>query len=410
MENEVAQTDPQEITLEMMVSEIGPAFDSALDTAGKIAASIKDDSSRDSAVGMAEQVKDKLDILSHDPKPERDDPGGLRERYYIPAYRHAEDIRALFDGRIKQGKAILKTIMSGVSEYNVRKEREARLARERAEAEARRQQEEADRKRREAEAAARRAKDAAEAEERRKKEAAAAEARRIQAEAEAKERADRETREAAARETARKIKEEEDARLRHAQEAHDVGNERKVETILDTQTPISPVLGSVQAQKDFETLKLESQQAEKATQEKVEAERKAQAEAEERRKVAEEEAADAKRASDEAAASAAAAAASAAATAVVTRPDPRTTAVIRYKWELDSDGTVEGDTKAFLLLARAVVDARAPLEYLFDPNHPEKFRPQAVNEDVQRLKGEFSCPGLKAYPQRDEQLRGRRGS
>jgi len=411
MENGVnpQEQEHQELTLEVMINDIGPAFDSALKTAAKIAASIVDDASKDSAIGMAEQVKAKLDTLTHEPDEEEGDPGGLRERYYVPAYRHAEDIRALFDGRIKEGRAIVKTIMAGVSEFNVKKEREARIARERAEAEARRIQEEADRKRREAEEAARKAKAAAEAEAKLKKDAEEAEARRVQAEKEAKERADREAREAAAKETARKIKEEEDGRLAHAQEAQDVGSGHKVGTILETQTPISPVLAGVQAQKDSETLRLESEQAEKATREKAELDRRASEEAEAKRKEAEDAADRAKADADAADAAAATAAAAAAATAIVTRPDSRTTAVSRFKWDLDSDGTVAGDKKAFMFLAKAVVEERAPIEYLFDPEHPEKFRPQAINEDVQRLREAFTCPGLKVYQQRDEQLRRRRG-
>ena len=74
-----------------------------------------------------------------------------------------------------------------------------------------------------------------------------------------------------------------------------------------------------------------------------------------------------------------------------------------------SDGSEEGDMAAFLTLARAVVDGkilsdgRPAVEYLgFDPKNPTKFRPAAINADVQTSKEKFSAPGIKAYPEARE--------
>lgn len=387
---------PEVVDLDVIRRDIGPAIDKALNEAHRIAAAVKDDTSRELAINAVERVQGHLDSLNR-----------WRKDFYEPKYRDAEEARENFDPRIKSGKAIVKTIMASVSEYNVRKEREARIARERAEAEARRQVEEAERAKQAAIDAERRAKEAIEAEKRRKAEAEEAERRRVAAEAEAKIRAEREAREAAAAETTRKIKEEEDARLRHAQEAKDVGNVGKVDAILEQPTPISPVLASPHVAPDLKTLALEQELAAKAAAEKAERERQEQeiADADLRKAKADAEAAKEAAAQAEAAAKMAQAAAS---MAVVTRPDPRTTSVTRWKWDLDSDGTLAGDRAAFMALAKAVVEGRAPVEYLgFDLDHPDKFRPTAVNADVQRLKERFVCPGLKAYAQQDEQLKRR---
>lgn len=390
---------PEVVDLEVIRSVIGPSIDRALDQAAKIAIDIKDDATRDLAVSAAEQLQDDaIDVLEK-----------LREEHYIPEYRRAEAIRELFDPRLKQARTAKKTMLGYVSDYNVKKKREADLARERAEAEARRLREELARKQRELEEAEARRKEAEAAEKRRQEEAAAAEARRVQAEKEAQERREREIREAAAAETARKLKEEEDARLRQAQLAQEVGNgAAKVDTILENATPISPVLAKPEQAKDQETLRLEAEQARKAADLKAEQERQAQAAAERQRQEAE---AEAERKRQEVAAAAAAvtsAAAAAASTMVATPVDSRTTTVVRYKWDLDSDGTEKGDIAAVLALLKAIVEGRAPITYCgFDPRHPEKFRPAQICEDVTVLKDRFACAGLKAYPQADEQLKRR---
>lgn len=390
---------PEVVDLEVIRTSIGPSIDKAIHHAAKIAVSITDDASREIAIDAVEKIKDDcLTVLEK-----------WRLEYYVPKYRDAEDAREVFDTRLKEAKAVVKTIMSHVSDYNVRKKREADLARERAEAEARRLREELERKQRELEDAERRAREAAEAEKRRVKEAEEAEARRIAAEAEAKIRAERTAREAAAAETARKLKEEEDARLKQAQLAEEVGNgAAKVDTILESATPISPVLAKPEQAKDLETLRLEQEQATRVAEEKVLRENTAAAEAEKKRQEAE---AEAQRKREELAAATAAAtsaAAAAAATSIATKEDSRTISVTRWKVDLDSDGTVDGDRAAVMTLLKAIVEGRAPIEAMgFDENHPEDFRPAWVTKQVTEKKDRFFCPGWKAYAQADEQLKRR---
>ena len=291
--NEEAQTvELREVTPEVIMKQIGPRIDDALSRAAQVAAAITDEQTRDVAITMAEEVQGQIDLLTHKPCPEDGDKGGWREQFYIPAYRLAESLRDFCDSRIKRGNAVKKTLLSGVSDFNVKKERAERIAREAREAEARRIQEEADRKKREAEEAVARAKAAAEAEARRKQEAEAAEVRRIQAEKEAKERAEREAREAAAKEVERKQREEEDHRLAHAQEAQDQGAGQRVDGILSNATAISPTLAAPQQSKSDESLRLENEQAKRLAQEK--ADKEAQEAAESRRKLDEAEAAAAK--------------------------------------------------------------------------------------------------------------------
>src|SRR3990167_707564 len=146
---------PEIVDLDVIRRDIGPAIDKALNEASRIASNVKDERTRELAISAVECVQGHLDSLAK-----------WRKDYYEPKYRDAEEARDNFDPRIKTGKAIVKTIMASVSEYNVRKEREARIAREKAEAEARRIAQEAERARQEAEAAESRAKEAAEAEER----------------------------------------------------------------------------------------------------------------------------------------------------------------------------------------------------------------------------------------------------
>lgn len=389
---------PEVIDPDVIKGDIGPAIDKFLDQvdAAKYAVSIKDEASRDQAVGVVKRLKEECaEPLEN-----------WREQFYVPVYRKAEETRELFDPRIKRAKAFIKTIMGYVADYNLKKEREEKLARERAEAEARRLQEEADRKRREAEEAERRRKEAEEAERRRQQEAKAAEERRLVAEKEAQERAEREAREAAAAETARKLKEEEEARLQHAQVADEQGaGAGKVDTILESQTPIAPVLAKPEQARDLEQMRLEQEQAARAAEEKVQQERKAAEEAEQQRRAAEEAARQAKDEADRAEAAARAAAA-AAVTTSVQKEDSLTTAVTTWKWDLDSDGTEAGDKAAVMELLKAIVAGHVPIEFMgFDPKRPQDFRPAAVTKAVTDSKDVFRCPGIRAYPQRDERLK-----
>jgi hypothetical protein len=384
------------VEAEVVAREIGPAIDSALSEAAKVAASVVDDASRERAVSLGVLVREKVAKAEE-----------WRECYYIPAYRAVKNLADFVDPKIKTGKGILKVLSSAISEYDIRKRREEQLEIERREAEARRKREEAERKIREAEEAEKRAREAEEAEKRRKQEAEEAERRRIQAEEDAKRRREEEARRLEQEERARKIKAEEDARLAHAQVADSVGaGEKKADAILETPTPISRVVASPQVSRDSESLGIESDLAKKAADEKAEAERIAAEESERRRIKAEEDA----RAAREAAATAAAAASAAEAAitsagVLARRPDERERTVVRWRWDLAGGGTRDGDRRAFLALVAAVHAGRAPVEYLgFDQNHPEKFRPAAINDDVQRLKSQFSCDGLRVFMQEDKQF------
>ena len=409
MNDETEAAEPREVTPEIIMKQIAPKIDEALAKAARVAAAIVDDETRDIAITMAEEVQDQvINVLTHKPDPDTGDKGGWREQFYIPARNLADSLMDFCDPKIKKAKVIKDTLLGGVSNYNNNKARKERIEREAREAEARRIAAEAERKRKEAEEAEARAKAAAEEEERRKKEAELAEQRRIQAEKEAQEKRDREAREAAARELERKQKEEEEHRLAHAQEAQNQGAPQKVDAILSNATPISPVLADPKKIQDEETLRLQQEQAQNLANEKAELEAREAAEAKRKREEAETAAAKAK-ADAAAAALESAAAQAAASSAIVTRPDPRTTSVTRWKWDLASDGTEEGDVAAFLLLAKNVVEGRAPVEYLgFDPKNPTKFRPQAINSDVTTRKEKFVCPGIKAYPEASEQLKARR--
>lgn len=395
---------PEVVNFEIIRTEIAPSVDKMLARADatvvRLAAGIKDDESMAMAVQEAERLRDDGEDMFKK----------WREEFYMDAwYRPGEEVREVFDSRLKRIAVNKKALLGHVADYKARKEREAKLARERAEAEARRQREEAERKQREAEEAERRAKQAAEDEKRRRAEAEAAEARRVLAEQEAQERAERSAREAAAAETQRKLKEEQDSRLEHAQVAHEEGNgPAKVDTILESATPIGPVLAKPEQAKDLETMRLENEKATRIAEEKLLRERQEAAEAERRREEAEAEAFRAREEADRAVAAATAAAAAAAATNIKKEDDTGTSGTVRWKWDLDSDGTEEGDIKAILALLKAIVERHAPITFIgYDPKHPEQFRPPQIQKDVTDLKDRFKCDGIRAYPQQDEQLKRR---
>lgn len=406
---------PEIIDFNVIRNEMAPEIDRIIThantTVAKLAVGIKDDETMALAVKEAEFLRDNgQDLLKK-----------WREEFYMEKwYRPGEEVRDFFDSRLKPIAAHMKTLLGHVSDYKGKKEREAKLARERAEAEARRQREEAERKQREAEEAERRAKEAAEAEKRRIKEAQEAEERRIQAEKELKERQEREARESAAKETQRKLKEEEDARMRHAEVAHEEGSgAAKVDTILESATPISPVLGGASAQvKDMETLRLERENATRVAEEKLLKEEAEKAAAEKRRKEAEAEAFRAREEATAATAAATAAAAAAAAASIPPKTESGTTGTVRWIWDLESDGSVDGDRNAIIAVLRGVVEALDgkmqlppgfdPLTFIgYDEKHPEDFRPSAITKRVTEDKDRFRWPGIRAYPQQDERLKRR---
>ena len=391
---------PEIVDMDAITTTLGPSIDQALARASKIAASIVDDMSREVAIDAVEKVQESVDILEQWRQKE------YHEKYYEPG----EEVRSQFDPRIKTGKAVKKLILASVSEYNYLMERKAKLAREAAAAEARRIQEAADLAQKEAEAAEARAKQAAVDEANRKKEAEAAEARRIQSEKDAEERRQREAREAAVAETKRKQDEETAARLAHAEKAEEVGNgDTKVTAILDSVTPISPVVAAPQQATDLEALRIEKKLADDAAAEKALRDKAASEEAEKKRLAAEDDARVKREAANQAAAAAAAAQA-AASGAIVISKDARTTSVTRWNWDLDSDGTLEGDKKAFLAVLRAFITSQdtenpVPFEFVgFNPKKATDFRPALIGEKVTELKEKFSFPGIKAYPVTSEQM------
>lgn len=396
---------PEIIDIDVIRNEIGPSIDKMLNrsdsTVAKFSVGIKDDESMAMAVKEAEFLRDDgQDLLEK-----------WRETFYMEVwYRPGEKVREIFDTRLKRVIANKKTILGYISDYKNLKERQAKIAREKAEAEARRAREDAERKQREAVEAEARAKQAAEDEKRRKEEAEAAEKRRIAAEAEAKERREREAREAAAAETRRKLDEEERSRITHAEVAHAEGNgAAKVDTILESATPISPVLGKAEQAGSLESVRLEQENAKKIADEKAAREKLEADEAERRRKDAEAEAFRKREEADNALAAATASAAAAAATANTEKQDTGTTSAIMWRWDLESDGTEMGDIAAVMAVLKAILDGIYPIEFIgYNRKRPQDFRPSAIGDDVTDKKERFvQGHGIRAYPQQDERLKRR---
>jgi hypothetical protein len=394
---------PEVVDFEVIQTSILPSINGIVDRAdgivAKIAAEVKDEASMTIAVREADYLRDNgKDLLQK-----------WREEHYMDVYyRPGEERRKLFDTPLTRINAHIKTLMNAVADCKERMKREARLAKERAEAEAKRQREEAERKQREAEAAERLAKEAAENEKRRKEEAIAAEARRVQAEKDAQERRDREAREAAAAETQRKMREEEEARIKHAEVAQEVGNSDKIDSILDTQRPISGVLGKAEQAPDLEAVRLEQENARRVTEERAKREAEEAAEAERKRKDAE---AAAFRAKEEAALAAQAAAAASAAAAAVPEKviNSETTSVERKKWDLESDGTEAGDEDAVRAILKAILDGVYPIEYCgYNKKRPQDWRPSQIQTDITNKDKRFlGGPGIRVYTQVDEQQKRR---
>ncbi len=382
-----------------LIPSITKIVDRADTVVAKVAADVKDEASIAVAVREAEFLRDNgKDLLEK-----------WREQYYMEEfYRPGELRRQMFDNPLKRINAHVKTLMNAVADCKERLKREAQLARERAEAEARRQREEAERKMREAEEAERRAKAAAEEERKRKEEAEAAEKRRLQAEEDARLRREREAREAAAAETMRKIREEEEARLRHAEVAEEVGNGAKVGTILETQKPISAVLGKVEQAPDLEAARLEQENAKRLADERARKDAEEAAAAHARRREAE---AEAFRKKQEAAQAAQEAAAAQAAAAAVPEKiiDTGTTSVERKKWDLDSDGTEAGDAAAVKAILKGILEGVYPIEYCgYNPKRPQDWRPSQIQTDIANKDKRFlGGPGIRVYTQVDEQQKRR---
>lgn len=399
---------PEVVDLEIIRSSLGPSIDLVIaradKTVARIAAGIVDDESMMLAVTAAEELRDNgEDLLKK-----------WREEFYMEVwYRPGEKVREeIFDTRLKKIAANKKTLLASVSDYKALKERQAKIAREKLEAEARRQREAAEKAQRDAEEAERRAKQAAEDEKRRKEEAIAANALRVQAEVDAKERKEREAREAAAADTKRKIDEEERSRIAHAEVARDEGNGvAKVDTILETATPISPTLGKVEQAGDLEASRLEQENAKKVADEMTARRRLEEQEAQRLLEESEAEAFRLRQEANTALAAATASAAAAAATGLVKSDDSGTTGTVRWKWDLESDGTEMGDITAVMRILKAVIEGVYPIEFVgYNRKRPQDWRPSAISDDVTDKKNRFvQGHGIIAYPQIDEQLKRRVG-
>jgi hypothetical protein len=369
MENtEIRINDPSAVKAEV-VAYIG----NVIEEASRIAAMITDDATCDQAVTLGSMVKECTMWLQT-----------KRREVYEPLYKATERVRAEYDDPLKLGKQIEKTLSAAVIDYRLKKKREEDRLRLAAEAEAKRVREEAERKEREAQAERERIIRERAAEEQRRRLVAEAEAKRQK---EAKEAAERE---AAAKsqleadERARQMREEEEARLRNAQEAHDVGLTERSEVILDRQTPIAPIPAPLPTAAEL-AAKADKEREEAAALERARLQKEEERRAEDAKREAD---AARLRQMDEEAAQAKAKAAEAESLAnasmTVSRPDDRLSTSVRHKWDIP-------DEAAFRKLVKAVAEGRAPVEYLdFDPQHPEKFRAAAVTKDLTRLKAEFN--------------------
>lgn len=349
---------------EIVQAEIVEYMGSILEQAQQLALDVKDDGSANRAAEIGVAVKTRLVWLK---KKRFTD----YEEHLFPA---AERIRLSFDNPIKLGIAIEKTLGAAVNKYKLDKKREEDRLRLEAEAKARVIREEASRKEREAEAERQRIIKERQEREQRARDEAEAEERRKKAEAKTREDAEIARLKKEQDERARLIKEEEDARLAKAQEAHAVGMADRVEGILENPTAIASVA------KALPTKAVVEEEEKRRAEEKAaaeEAERKRQAAATEEQRLREEEAAKMKQLQDEAdkaKADADLAESAAAAQATVTAADNRMRTNQKAMYEVV-------DKASFLKMAKAVVEGRAPIEFLgFDPEHPEKYRASAIGK------------------------------
>lgn len=370
--SEVTILDPQVVKGEV-VEYIG----SVIEDARILAAAIQDDATCAQAVELGSRVKDKIKWLK-----------ARRVAVYEPLKAATENVRLEYDTPLKLGEQIEKTLAAAVITYKQKKRAEEERLRLAAEAEARRVREEAERKEREAQAERERIIRERELEEQRKRDAIAAEEKRkkdeearVKAEAEAKAKAEADAR-------AAQLKAEEDARLKNAQEAHDVGLADRSEQILETQKPVAPLAPALPSAAELAA----KADAERAERERVadEARRKEEARIAEEKKRTED--AERLRRMDEEAAAAKARAAEADAVAAqqvtVQRPEEKMRTSVSWKYDVPS-------AEAFKKLCLAIAQGRAPVEYGgFDPENPQKFRAAAIQKDVTRMKGEFQGEGI----------------
>ena len=166
--------------------DIQQEIGNSIEEAGILAINIKNNTGRAEAVMFGSSIQSKINRL----KAKRED--------IVPPLRKAyEKIRDFFDEAVRPLEAAKKALAQAVSVYDIEMERKQRIEQEKIEAENRRKQEEYENR-----------KKAWELEQIREREA--------------------------------KIKEEENTRLAHAEEAQIQGNVHKVDSILDKTTAIAP--------------------------------------------------------------------------------------------------------------------------------------------------------------------------
>ena len=372
-------------------AEIVQYLGNVLEQAQAIALTVRDDESANRAADLGVAIKTKLLWLK-----------GKRADVYEPLYQATERVRREYDDPIKLGAQLEKTLSAAVIKYKLDKKREEDRLRLAAEAEARRIREEAERKEREAEAERQRIIKEQAAREQKRRDDLAAEERRKQAEEAARQAAERAKLQKEQEERDQRIKEEEAARLSKAVEADAVGLGERVDGILEQPGAIAavakplPTAAVLAEAAEKERLRQEAEAADDAR-------RKAEREEEDRLRAAEAERMRVLQEDSERAKQAAAAAESeATAMAAVTRADERMRTSVSWQYAVD-------DRKAFLLLAKAVADGRAPVEYLgFDQDHPEKFKATELRKDVIKIKNdadpsrrqaEFLAIGVRTWPQ-----------
>ena len=377
------------VEAEVVKSEIVSYLGNVISEAQEIANSVKDDASANLATDLGVAVKSKLSWLKN-----------KREEVYSPLYAATERVRLEFDTPIKLGTALEKTLSAAVIKYRLDRKREEERLRLAAEADARRIREEAARKEREAEAERQKIiKDQQEREQKRRDEAAAEERRKL-AEIEACKKAEQERQQREQDERARLIKQEEDERLRKAQEAQDVGLGERVEGILDRTTPIAAIA------KPLPTVEQNAAEAERKRQADAadaEAERKRLADQAEEQRLRDAEGARMKQLNedaDRAKANADAAESMAAAQVSVGLDDNRMRTSGRWQYSVDSEAD-------FRKLAKAAVENRVPIEWLgFDKDNPGKFRATTIGKYVVKLRqdpdasskqAELAAVGIRAW-------------
>ena len=372
-------------TLNQRETEVRDIMGTSVEDLEKAIVKVEDEDTRNRITTLAVDVTTKLKQLK-----------GAREKYYDPARKVVDALRAIFDTPGKRGKLLVENGMTKVNEYNEKVRREAELKRQEAEAESKRKHEEAERLAREAAEAEAKAKEEAEARKKAEDEARQREEDENRRREEAKAQAEAEARQKAKDEHDRKVKEEEDQRIKLAEEAKRVGIEEKVDAILDTPKPIADAPAPVVPTKTPEQIKAEEEAAAEEQRKKDEEQKRI-----DDAKAREAEEATKARKAREAAEKAEAAAkesemAVAASKNISESQDSRTKSNVRWNYKI---GGVEEFKQVVKAAAMMCDKDPSVLEYLgFNPKKPDEFRASKIGTDVTDMKATFQFPGIQAFP------------